>query len=399
MRAGRSADSFRRADPVIWCLVIDDLREAPRPGRQVQAGAAVELTPSGVPLPERDFFIEEFRGVTIVVALPVLSAVALEAVERTVGGFEAGDTRFVFVVSTDWVTATVAAVGGRAADGPTVWNEDAVAELWLAVAESGRVVVGVESSAVARTAGAICASVRASKMVLTDPGGGWGAPPRSFADIDVHHDRLAAHLSERGLDDYTPAAKVALAGGAYSVNLCRAEDLDFELLTFDGRGTVLTQGRYLHIAPLRVDDFPAIEALVARGSQDGTLKPRSRIEVAKVAAGGIGARVFRTGHLAGVVGLEKDRYTGTGFGEVSGLITVAEFSGLGAGGLLMDGLLEICREKGLSSLFAVTVSAQAADFFLRCGFSEVGREHVPAAKWDGYEAGRLAVARCFARSV
>lgn len=386
-------------DPVILSIVTDDLREAPRPGRRVPRGVAVELTSGGVPVPERDFFVDEFRGVTIVVALPVLSAVALEAVARTIRGFDGGDTRFVFVVPTEWCADTNATVGGRTMNGPTIWNEEAVAELWLTVAESACVVVGVESPSVARTAGAICASVRASKMVLTDPGGGWGTPPRSFADIDLHHDRLAAHLAERGLDEFTPAAREALAGGAYSVNLCRAEDLDFELLTFDGRGTVLTQGRYLHIAPLRVDDFPAIEALVARGSLDGTLKPRSRIEIAKVAAGGIGARVFRTGHLAGIVGLEKDRYAGTGFGEVSGLITVAEFSGLGAGGLLMDGLLEICREKGLSDLFAVTVSAQAADFFLRCGFSEVGHDNVPAAKWDGYEPYRREIARCFVRSV
>ncbi|ADG79083.1 GCN5-related N-acetyltransferase [Tsukamurella paurometabola DSM 20162] len=361
-------------------------------------GAGVELTVGGVPVAERDFFIEEFHGVTIVVALPALNALAVQVVARTVDEFVAGDTRFVFVVATEWVRDTIAAVGGREMSSPTAWSDEATAELWLSVAESSCVVVGVDRSAVARTAGVISAGVRASKMVLTDPGGGWDDPPRSFADIDVHHDRISAHLAARGLDDYIPAARQALAGGAYSVNLCRAEDLEFELLTFEGRGTVLTQGRYLHIEPLRVDDFPAIEALVAQGVGDGTLKPRHRIEVAKMAASGIGARVLRTGHLAGIVGLETDRYAGTGFGEVSGLITVAEFSGLGAGGLLMDGLLDICREKGLANLFAVTVSAQAADFFAKRGFREVSREDVPAAKWEGYEADRFDLARCFVRS-
>ncbi|GGF16130.1 GNAT family N-acetyltransferase [Williamsia phyllosphaerae] len=361
--------------------------------------AAVALTSGGVPRPERDFFVEEFRGITIVVALPVLSASILEAVERTVDEFGTGDTRFVFVVPVDRVPMVIAAVGGVDVDGSTEWDDDTVAELWLAIADSSCVVVGAPASAVARAAGSVSASVRASKMVLTDPGGGWGSPPRSFADIDVHRDRLTAHLADRGLHDFTSAAQEALAGGAYSVNLCRAEDLEFELLTFDGRGTVLTQGRYLQLAALQVDDFPAIESLVAHGVRDGVLKARSRIDVARMAVGGLGARVLRTGHLAGVVGLEVERYAGTGFGEVSGLITVAEFSGLGAGGLLVDGLLEMCRARGIANLFAVTVSAEAADFFIRRGFTEVGHHDVPAAKWDGYDADRRTAARCFLHTV
>ncbi|MGJ0121150.1 GNAT family N-acetyltransferase [Williamsia sp. MIQD14] len=357
------------------------------------------VTAGGVPVVERDFFIEEFRGVTIVVALPVMTADALTAMTRTISEFAPGDTRFVFVVPVDRVARAAEAIGGLVVEGSTEWDEETIARLWLAIADSHRVVVGAERAAVARTAGSVTASVRASKMVLTDSGGGWGDPPRSFADIDSHRDRLVAYLARRGLDDFVPAAQEALAGGAYSVNLCRAEDLEFELLTFDGRGTVLTQGRYLHLASLQVDDFPAIEHLVAQGVREGVLKRRSRIEIARMAVGGLGARVLRTGHLAGIVGLEVDRYAGTGFGEVSGLITVAEFSGLGAGGLLVDGLSAMCRDRGLTTLFAVTVSTDAAQFFLRRGFGEVGRDVVPAAKWDGYDADRLQIARCFAKSV
>lgn len=383
-------------------MTNDDFRANPRTVRTRRTApleAAVELTSSGVPVSERDFFIEEFRGVTIVVALPVVSAAGLQAVSRTVGEFGTGDTRFIFVVPSDCVSKTATAIGGLAMDGSTAWTDEAVARLWLAIADSECVVIGTEASDVARTAGSVAASVRASKMVLTDPGGGWGTPPRSFADIDVHRERLSSHLAERGLEDFPYAAQDALAGGAYSVNLCRAEDLEFELFTFDGRGTVLTQGRYLHLASLQVDDFPAIEALVAQGVREGVLKRRSRIEIARMAAGGLGARVLRTGHLAGIVGLEVDRYAGTGFGEVSGLITVAEFSGLGAGGLLIDGLMDLCRERGIANLFAVTVSGEAAAFFGRRGFREVGRQDVPAAKWNHYDADRLESARCFLRSV
>ncbi len=373
-------------------------RQAPPPLPAPRAG--VEHTAGeGVPLPERQFFVEEFRGITIVVALPQIDAATLEVAGRTVDAFTAGDTRFVFVVPADRVAETAAAIGARAVDGASTWNDDVVADLWLAVTDARRVVVGADPAALAHTAGAVSTSVRAAKMVLTDPGGGWGTPPRSYADIDLHGERLAAHLAARGLDDYAPAAQAALLGGAYSVNLCRAEDLDYELLTFDGRGTVLTHGRYLHVTPLQVDDFARIESLVQQGVREGILKPRSRTEIARMAAGGLGARVFRTGHLAGVVGLEVDRYAGTGYAEVSGLITVAEFSGLGAGSLLIDGLLELCRSRGLTHVFAVTVSDSAADFFVRRGFREVGHDAVPARKWEGYDAARLEVARCFLRPV
>lgn len=383
-------------------MTDDEQRANPRmlrPKRAVPAKATVRHTSDGVPVPERDFFIEEFRGVTIVVALPVVGTAALEAVTRTVDEFRTGDTRFVFVVPSGDVPRIDAAVGGPALDVSTVWDDEAVAELWLAVADSGCVVVGADAAGVTRTAGTVSAGIRASKMVLTDPGGGWGRPPRSFADIDAHRDGLTAHLAERGLDDVVPAAQKALGGGAYSVNLCCAEDLDVELLTFEGRGTVLTQGRYLHLAELQVNDFPAIEALVAQGVREGVLKQRSRIEIARMAVGGIGARVLRTGHLAGIVGLEVETYAGTGFAEVSGLITVAEFSGLGAGGLLIDGLVEMCRDQGIQHLFAVTVSADAAEFFTRRGFSEVGRDDVPVAKWKGYDPDRLEEALCFLRVV
>ncbi|MGB6179768.1 MAG: GNAT family N-acetyltransferase [Rhodococcus sp. (in: high G+C Gram-positive bacteria)] len=383
-------------------VTSENPRAGPRRARSrptMPLESVVELTSGGVPVAERDFFVDEFRGVTIVVAIQAVTAAALHAVERTIGEFGAGETRLVFVVPIDCVPRLTAAIGAVVVDVSTAWNDETVADLWLAIADSECVVVGAHASAVARTAGSVSAKVRASKMVLTDPGGGWGDPPRSFADIDVHGDRLAIHLARRGLDDVVPAAQEALAGGAYSVNLCRAEDLELELFTFDGRGTVLTQGRYLHLAALQVDDFAAIEALVAQGVREGVLKPRSRIEIARMAVGGVGARVLRTGHLAGIVGLEVDRYAGTGFGEVSGLITVAQFSGLGAGGLLVDGAVEICRTRGISNLFAVTVSADAAQFFGKRGFVEVGREDVPAAKWDSYDADRLEIARCFLRSV
>ncbi len=355
-----------------------------------------------IPEAERAFFVEEFRGVTIVVSLPALTDAGVAAVGRVVSGFEPGDTRFVLVVKDledaerlrQEFPAPAAVVTS-----PTVWEDAGMAGLWLTVADEDRVIVVANPDGVAETAGFLAAGLRASKVVLTDPGGGWGSPPRSFADLEILRLGLLGELTRRGIGNLLPAAEAALRGGAFSVNLCRAEDLELELFTFDGAGTLLTLGGYVTLAQLRVDDLPAVEALVAQGVTDGVLKPRSRAEIARMAVGGLGARVVRTGHLAGVVGLETDLYAGEGVGEVSGLITVSEFSGAGAGGMLLEGLLGHAANLGLRAVFAVTVSSDAATFFAHRGFREVSREELPKAKWRDYDTARLAVARCFWRDV
>ena len=68
-----------------------------------RAGAIASASGEGVPLPEHEFFVEEFRGITIVVALPLIDDATLGAAGRTVDAFRAGDTRFVFVVPADRV--------------------------------------------------------------------------------------------------------------------------------------------------------------------------------------------------------------------------------------------------------------------------------------------------------
>lgn len=356
---------------------------------QVERQAPV-ITPA-----ERAFFVEEFRGVTIVIGLPVLTAEAVAGLARTVSGYAGGDTRFVLVVHDDDAAARVAAPihAGRTVPAPLQWNADALAELWIATTDARVLVVVAEATV--QAAARIAAGLGASKLVLTDPAGGWGDPPRSFAELRRHRRALERALAERSTQGLLDAVDGALRGGAFSVNLCRPEDVELELFTFDGAGTLITLNGYLAISDLRVDDFAAVEDLVTRGVDSGILKPRSRQQIARMMVGGLGARVIRTGHLAGLVGLEVDAYGTEGVGEVSGLITVSEFSGAGAGGLLIDALLNRARDQGLTRVFAVTVADDAAAFFLHRGFTEVSRDEVPAGKWQGYHPDRLARARCF----
>ncbi len=113
---------------------------------------------------------------------------------------------------------------------------------------------------------------------------------------------------------------------------------------------------------------------------------------------GLGARVVGSGHLAGIVSLETETYADAEVGEVACLYTVSRFSGAGAGGLLVDALVERAAEPtACEGVFAVTVSDAAAAFFDRKGFAEVPHDAIPAAKWAGYDADRLALARAFLR--
>jgi amino-acid N-acetyltransferase len=353
-----------------------------------------------VPAAERAFYVDEFAGATIVVSLSTVGPEVLVAVERAASSLRSGGSRLVAVAGSDAgevarrLGSTAVVLDAPVGPPPATW----IAELWIHLADRSQVVVAVRPGAEAATAARLGAAVGARKVVLTDPGGGWGRPPRSFADIATHADALRTQLADRQGGAIVAALTEALAGGVENVNLCRPADLDRELFTFDGSGTLFTSGGYVALDDLGVDDLDAVERLVAQGVADGLLRPRPRTEVARLAISGLGARVLGSGHLAGIVSLETEPYVAEQAGEIASLYTVSRFSGAGAGALLVDGALERARELGLRSVFAVTVSDAAAAFFERRGFAEVAHEDVPPAKWVGYDAARREVARAFARS-
>lgn len=352
-----------------------------------------------MPTAERAFYVAEFAGGTIVVALG--EADLGPEVDRVADALGEGGSRLVLVVGDtddgpgDGRASDVSDVSGELRVTHDDLDPGRLAALWLAVADSPRVTVRTPDARRSVVAAHVAASLRALKLVITDGGGGWGRPPRSFADVRTHGDAYRAQLGERQHGRVVEAVEVALAGGVTSVNLCRAADLERELFTFDGTGTLFTSGGYVGLAPLRIDDLAAVEDLVAQGVADGVLRPRSRLEVARLAATGLGAKVLGSGHLAGVVGLETAAYRADALGEVAGLYTVSRFSGSGAGGLLVEGLLERAAALGLRAVFAVTVSDLAADLFARKGFTEVAPESLPAAKWHGYDPERLSSVRAF----
>jgi amino-acid N-acetyltransferase len=357
-----------------------------------------------VPASERAFYVDEFAGETLVAALGAPSEAALGAVRRAAASLAEGRGRLVLVVDrslapeiagADVLPAEPVVLDAPAGELGGAW----LAELWLAITDRREIVVGAEPGEGALVGARLAVALRARKLVLTDEGGGWGRPPRSFADIETHADAFRAQLADRQGGAVVVALETALEGGVVNVNLCRAEDIDHELFTFDGAGTLFTSGSYVELGALRVDDLPAVERLVAQGIADGLLRPRTRLEVARLAVDGLGARVVGSGHLAGIVSLDGQTYGEQGLGEVACLYTVSRFSGAGAGAMLIDGLVDQAARRGLIAVFAVTVSDAAAAFFERKGFEEVEHDAIPAAKWEGYEQERKERARAFVRTV
>ena len=357
-----------------------------------------------VPASERAFYVDEFAGETIVAAIGAPDAATLDAVRRAAASLAESRGRLLLVV--DRTVAGEEAVRAVLPSAPVVLDAPTgdlgarwLADLWLAITDRREVVVGADPGQGSAVGARLAVSVRARKLVLTDDQGGWGRPPRSFADIETHAEAFRTQLADRQGGAVVAALQAALDGGVVNVNLCRPEDIDRELFTFDGAGTLFTSGSYVALDRLRVDDLPAVERLVAQGTADGLLRPRTRTEVARLAVGGLGARVVGSGHLAGIVSLDADTYRGHELGEVACLYTVSRFSGAGAGAQLIDGLVDQAGEEGLRAVFAVTVSDVAAAFFARKGFVEVDHDAIPRAKWAGYDPVRRAQARAFLRTV
>lgn len=373
-----------------WCAVID------------QPAPIDDLVPPS----ERAFYVDEFAGATVVVALAEPDPATVASLGRAASALAGGGARLVLVVGTDpgsvgfdrpGLAAALPSAPVVLAGPPGDPDVDWMAGLWLAVTDHRAVVVEVPAGLESPVAAELAGDLRALKLVVTDPGGGWGSPARSFVDVlDPSFEVALAHRQDGAV---VAAVRSALARGVTSVNLCPPQQVDQELFTFDGVGSLFTSGDYLRLEPLRVDDLPAVEELVAQGVADGLLRPRSRVEVARLAVSGLGARVQSSGHLAGLVGLETAAYAVEAVGEVASLYTVSRFSGAGAGGLLVDGLADHAAGLGLRAIFAVTVSDDAAAFFARKGFTEVGLDLIPAAKWASYDVARKARARAFWRDV
>lgn len=344
--------------------------------------------PSPVPFSERGFYLQEFRGRTLIIAgmgRVLRRGHGLGAVVRELA--EHGSR--VVVVSTGRAALAEAAATVLPATTPSF-----EASVWRALRQTPRLGVLVRPGRpFARTCREIALRLQVSKLVWIDPGGGLldrRGRRRSF----VHREGLRALLSgghpRRAL---LREVEALLIGGIAAVNVCTLEGLDQELFTYAGSGTLFTLQRYATVRRLGIDDFDAAHDLFARGVAEGFLAPRPAAEVDRVLASGFGAFVEGR-HLAGIAALLVHGRARAG--EIASLYTLTRFLGEGIGRDLMAFALERARELGLRRVFACTTSERVGAFFERQGFDRVRPGELPKSKWRGYDVARRRRLRCYA---
>lgn len=237
--------------------------------------------------------------------------------------------------------------------------------------------------------------LRVHKLVILDPAGGvqsgGATEPLSFIDEATTQQLLQVGEAEwAGLGarrSTLEAIRQALLAGIDSVNLCRLDGVARELFTYEGSGTLFTRTDYCRVERLGLDDFHEVEKLLERGQREGYLKVRGREEMARILLAGYGATIGQH-HLAGVCALETERYERVRAGEVVGLYTITRFKGESIGVKLISHLKHEARARQLAFLFACTTQERVGQFFERQGFRRIAQEDAPAEKWVGYAAGR-----------
>jgi N-acetylglutamate synthase-like GNAT family acetyltransferase len=345
---------------------------------------------------EKGFYLAEFRGRTLMVAVPPEQQGDPEALERVLAELAANATRVVLISSGPECFEALHDTPVLSVEAPRL--EGAI---WHALRASGRVGVDSEDAkSFAAETVAIALRLGVSKLIWIDRAGGLhdrDGRRRSF----VHQAELRAHLAappdpeDRRLVLLHETAN-ALDAGLHAVNLCSAAGLADELFTYAGSGTLFTLDRYVEVRRLGIDDYDAADDLIGRGVDEGYLAPRSPEEIERVLTNGFGAFV-EGHHLAGIGALL--RWSEEPIGEIASLYTLTRFLGEGIGAHLIDAACDRAAELGCTAVVAVTTSSRVAGFFERNGFERVSDAEIPAEKWRGYDPDRRSRALCLRRGL
>jgi amino-acid N-acetyltransferase len=395
--------------------------------------AAME-TVSDLQFSEKEFYLDEFRGRTLVFALP-LSEFTHEEQYDALGGMIrellTNDTRVLLIFGgTGRLSGEQLLRRLQRRLGPRLFREEilplfpqirgqrgrtaafsqlsveelsdaasvggVLSQVW-GILRGGPLFVGAigDEAALFTVASTLAQRFAVHKLVLVEsPGGIADADGRQLSFMDepmlsaVLHEGEAEWAGLASRRATLGVVQAALTGGVGSVNLCSLPGLARELFTYEGSGTLFTLADYCRVERLRIDDFEEVERLIERGQREGFLKARQPDEISEILLNGYGATIS-THHLAGVCALVTAPYLAERAGEIVGLYTVTRFKGEGVGAKLIQRALTDARAQGLDYVFACTTEARAQVFFERHGFQRAGSADVPAAKWRGYDPARL----------
>jgi len=351
-----------------------------------------------VPFSEREFYLREFRGRTLAIALPAGERQAFDRIHPVLDDLQGGGSR-VLLLSPDaaaleeHLQECVISAQQPRLEGE-VWRRlRSWPRLGIALSSGDRFAAGCRELAV---------RLGVFKLVWIDRRGGLCAATgsrHSFLHLGELHSLLEGEgggLVNTDRIELWGEVSAMLEAGLPAVNICSAEGLAEELFTYAGSGTLFTRDRYMSVRRLGIDDFDAAHDLIHRGVEEGYLVERSGEAVDAILASGFGAFVEGR-HLAGIGALLPGGEERSG--EIASLYTLTRFLGEGVGGSLVGFACSRARELGLSHVYACTTSQRVGAFFARNGFRAVGREEIPEAKWRGYDAERRAHVLCYRREL
>ena len=382
----------------------------------------MKTTPPDLSTAERDFYLKEFRGKSLLFALRAKDITAprdRDVVREVLRALIFNETRVILLVETNESTPERRAVEGLHTQLSHALNdipapmpllpESDEDQRCLSILETLRtapVFIGLWPAQARlpalQNARQLANRLTVYKLVILDPQGGLTASgaPLSFLN-GSHLEELQAHGARGEIPHerhrQLETARLALEGGVASVSLCSPVSLAKELFTYEGCGTFFTLTDYCQAERLALDDFPEAERLIQRGEQEGALKKRTPSEISQLLLHGYGARLGTERDLVGLCALLP--YTGDNAGEIAGLYTLRRFHGEGIGSRLVGKAITEGQERGLTYLFACTNQAGARRLFERFEFRQVTPDAVPATKWHAYAPERKRAISVYKRAL
>ena len=349
-----------------------------------------------LPFSERGFYLSELRDCTIAIAGAGRELQNRAALEPVLKDLEANQTRVVLISDRSEVLESLLAID--------VLKADELATLpgraWRQLGRSLRIGIAIDPGpGFGAAVRAIVLALGIRKLVWVDLAGGLvrkGRERDSFVNVEELRARIRGNQQRSAPSEMLVEIEAMLSAGVSAVNLCTAAGVADELFTYNGSGTLFTSREYLDVRRLGLDDFDAAADLIVRGIAEGYLAPRSREQIERVLANGIG--VFIGGnHLAGIGTLLM--YSLERAAEIACLYTLTRFLGEGVGGHLIRFASETAERDGCRYLFACTTSERVIAFFGRNGFRCVDADTLPAEKWRDYDPARRANVRCLRRDL
>jgi N-acetylglutamate synthase-like GNAT family acetyltransferase len=383
------------------CLRISDTRDVTvtRDIAEASSEAAARTVFS-----EKDFYLGEFRGRAIAIALEGVDSSGLGRLPEVLAELAANATRVILLAADRVLLEKLVADAVVAIEpGPDAIDPRWVGALWRRLREGSTAGLLLPASEpFAAGCRAVAHSLQLAKLVWIDPDGGLQRSDGTRASY-VDLAELEAMMAS-GVGDAQAPSRIALlrefhamvAGGVPAVNVCSLAGLSEELFSYAGSGTLFTRQRYTAVRRLSLDEFDAANHLIHRGVQEKYLAPRTPEEVDWVLAHAFG--VFIEGRYLAGIGALLPTAAGRA-AEVASLYTLTRFVKEGVGAHLVAFAMDWAAEMGVEYVFACTTSDRVVGFFERHGFVRAEADQVPPEKWLDYPEERRGALQCLRRDV